>query len=134
MFAEMILSNNQTCKVLSQYEIITSVPISKKRKKERGYNQSELIAKEISKKLNIKYEKNVLYKVKNTVAQSKLNKRQREENARGVYEIRNKKEINKKKILLIDDIYTTGSTVNECSRVLQKIYPQKIGIFTIAKD
>lgn len=134
MFSEIILNDKELCNILNEYEIITSVPVSKKRKKERGYNQSELISKEICRKLNIEYAKDILYKTKNTIAQSKLNKEQREENAKGVYEIKNLKKITGKKILLIDDIYTTGSTVNECSKILRQANPKKIGIFTIAKD
>lgn len=134
MFSEIILNDKEICELLSKYDMIISVPVSRKRKKERGYNQSELIAKEISKKLNMEYAKDVLYKTKNTIAQSKLNKEEREENAKGVYEIKNLNKITGKKILLIDDIYTTGSTVNECSKILKQANPKKIGIFTIAKD
>lgn len=134
MFANILLSEKNTCYKIQQYDIILPVPISKTRRKERGYNQSELIAKEISQKLNKQYSKNILYKTKNTTAQSTLNKEQREQNAKGVYEISNIEKIKNKKVLLVDDIYTTGSTVNECCRILKKASPQKIGILTIAKD
>ena len=121
---------------LKKYDIIIIVPISSKRKKERGYNQSYLIAKEISKIINAPIVKKVLYKIKNTVPQSSLNKKQREENARGVYMVKNIFKLYNKKILIIDDIYTTGNTVNECARVLiQKgIKRENIGVLTIAKD
>lgn len=134
MFSKIILNDKEMCEILREYEMIIPVPVSKRRKKDRGYNQTELIAKEISKELNIEYVKDVLYKVKDTIAQSKLNKEQREENAKGVYEIKNNQRVNNKRILLIDDIYTTGSTVRECSKILNKVNPKKIGIFTIAKD
>ena len=134
MFANLCLEEEQFREILNNYDIIISVPISKKRLKERGYNQSELIAKEISKKIQIQYKKNILLKTRNTVAQSTLNKEQREENARGIYEIRDVQKIYNKKILLVDDIYTTGSTVNECGRILKESNPQKIGILTLAKD
>ena len=131
------LKNNQkSFENLKKYDIIIIVPISRKRKKERGYNQSELIAKEISKIINAKIASNILHKIKNTVPQSSLNKRQREENAKGVYKARNCHKIKNKKILLIDDIYTTGNTVNECAKALvQKgITKNQIGALTIAKD
>ena len=68
--------------------------------------------------------------------QSSLNKKQREENAKGVYEIKNNKQNKNKKILIIDDIYTTGNTVNECAKVLLQNGAKRkdIGILTIAKD
>ena len=51
-----------------------------------------------------------------------------------MYELRNEKLLQDKKILLIDDIYTTGSTVNECARMLEQAHPKFIGVFTLAKD
>ena len=121
---------------LKIYDIIVVVPVSKKRKKERGYNQSELLAKAISKTLKIPIAKNVLVKIKNTVPQSSLNKEQRAENAKGVYSASNYIKIRDKKILLIDDIYTTGSTLNECANALVKkgIKREKISVLTLAKD
>ena len=80
--------------------------------------------------------KNILYKTKNTVPQSTLNKQQREENAKGVYKAPNTTKLYDKKILLIDDIYTTGNTVNECTKILLNngVKRQNIGVLTIAKD
>ena len=110
------------------------VPISRKRFKERGYNQSELIAKEIACSSKLELETECLFKTKNIIEQSKLNKEERLKNIQGVYDLVNKGKLYKKKILLVDDIYTTGSTVNECARVLRKARPSKIGVFTLAKD
>lgn len=121
---------------LKKYDIIIIVPISKQRKRDRGYNQSKLLAKEISKIIKVPIQPKILYKVKNTVPQSSLNKKQREENAKGVYEVKNISKLNNKKILIIDDIYTTGNTVNECANMLIKnrIKKSNIGVLTIAKD
>lgn len=121
---------------LEKYDIIIVVPISTQRKKDRGYNQSELITREISKIIKAPICKNVLLKTKNTVPQSSLNKKQREENAKGVYKVKTVKKLYNKKVLIIDDIYTTGNTVNECARVLiQKgLKKTDIGVLTIAKD
>ena len=69
---------------MKKYDIILVVPVSKQRKKERGYNQSELIGKEIAKMLNIKILSNILIKIKNTPAQSTLNKSEREKNIKNV--------------------------------------------------
>ena len=68
------------------------------------------------------------------MAQSTLNKEQREENIKGVYILKNEKMLLNQKVLLIDDIYTTGSTVNECARILEELVRVKIGVLTIAKD
>ena len=129
-----LLKNEKFFQILKSYDTIIPVPISKKRRKERGYNQSELIAREIAKRAKINYNNQSLLKTKNIIEQSKLNKEQRQKNIQGVYQIRNHKKITNKKILLIDDIYTTGSTANECSKILEQANPKKIGVLTIAKD
>lgn len=77
---------------------------------------------------------NCLIKTKNIIEQSKLNKEDRRQNIQEVYELKNRQLIENKKILLIDDIYTTGSTVNECRKILIKGNPNKIGILVLAKD
>jgi len=133
-FVNFWLNDKNTCRIFSNYDIIIPFPISKNRYKQRGYNQSELLAREIARNTKLKLEKNCLYKNKDIVEQSKLNKEERIENIKNVYLIKNVKGLENKKILIIDDIYTTGSTVNECSKVLKNAEIQKIGILTIAKD
>ena len=129
-----ILKNKTIYEKLQSYDTIIPVPISKKRMKERGYNQSLLIAKKISKDVKIPLQTNCLFKTKNIIEQSKLNKEQRKENIQNVYKLKNKEILKNKRILLIDDIYTTGSTVNECSKILQQGMPKKIDVLVLAKD
>lgn len=129
-----LLKNEKFFQILQFYDTIIPVPISKKRRKERGYNQSELIAKEIAKNIQKEYNKQCLFKTKNITEQSKLNREERQKNIQGVYKLYNPQKIQNKKILLIDDIYTTGSTVNECSKILIQAQPKKIGVLTLAKD
>ena len=83
---------------------------------------------------NLELVNNCLIKTKNIIEQSKLNKEDRQQNIQGVYSIQNEEIITNKKVLLIDDIYTTGSTVNECSKILQQARPERIGVLVLAKD
>ena len=133
-FTKFILKHKKVFEKIKSYDTIIPVPISKKRFKERGYNQSYLIAKEIAKNTDLKILNNCLIKTNNIKEQSKLNKEQREMNIQGVYRIKNSRLIENKKILLIDDIYTTGSTVNECSKMLSEAKTKLIGVLTMAKD
>lgn len=133
-FVNFILKNEKIFEKLQSYDTIIPVPISKKRMKERGYNQSLLIAKNLSKELNISLQVNCLLKTRNIIEQSKLNKEQRKDNIQNVYELKNGEILNNKRILLIDDIYTTGSTVNECSKILQQAKPERIDVLVVAKD
>ena len=133
-FVNFVLKNEKIFEKLQSYDTIIPVPISKKRMKERGYNQSLLIAKKLSREVKIPLQANCLLKTKNIIEQSKLNKEQRKQNIQNVYELKNGEILNKKRILLIDDIYTTGSTVNECAKILQQARPEKIDVLVLAKD
>ena len=133
-FLEFVKNNEKICAQIKKYDIIMPVPISKKRLKQRGYNQSALIAKNLAKMLNIDYKENILVKIKDNKPQSEMGQEKRKRNVKGVYRIKNKEKINQKKILIIDDIFTTGNTVNECAKVLIENSANIVGVFTIAKD
>ena len=134
--AYFLENKRKSLEKLKKYDIIVVVPVSKGRFKERGYNQSELIAKEIAKILSIKSVANLIYKTKEIPPQSILNKEQREKNIKQAYKVKNIEKIKNKNILIFDDIYTTGSTANECAKVLIEagIDRNNIGILTLAKD
>lgn len=134
MFAKIILSDKKTCNFIKKYDVIIPVPISKKRKKKRGYNQSELVANEIAQKLNQDIWTDIIIKKKDNKPQSELNKLERIKNVEDIYEINKPIEVKNKKVLLLDDIYTTGSTVNEIARKLKQNQTQEIGVITLAKD
>ncbi len=134
LFVKIILKNEKICRKIKKYDIIIPVPIHKKRKNERGYNQSELIARKLAKNLNVELVTDSLIKQKNTLPQSTLSKKQREENVKTVYKIQNKQKIENKKIILLDDIYTTGATAEECSKILKQNGAKEILVLTIAKD
>ncbi len=133
-FSKIILKNKKLCGFFKKYDIIMAVPIHKKREKKRGYNQAELIANDISKNIDIKLIENNLIKIKNIDSQSKLTKIQRKQNVKNAFALKNLEDIKNKNILIFDDIYTTGSTVNECANVLKKAGANKVGILTLAKD
>lgn len=133
-FCKIILKNEKMYVHLKKYDIIMPVPIHKKRKRERGYNQSELIAVNISKKLGIPLQNKVLFKIQNTVPQSTLTKKQRTLNIQGAYKAKKVEQNIGKTVLLVDDVYTTGSTLNECAKALKKVGIKNIGVLTISKD
>ncbi len=133
VFVNFIIKNQKLFKKIQSYDIIIPVPISKKRDKERGYNQSLLIANKLAKKTKLNLVTNCIYKIKHTTAQSKLNHDEREKNVQNVYAIKNQQILKNKKILLLDDIYTTGNTVNACSKVLLEGEPKTVGVFVLAK-
>lgn len=133
-FVNFLIKNKKICRFLKSYDIIIPVPIHYNRKVTRGYNQSALIARNLAKELEIKYEEKVLLKRVNNKPQSTKNKKDRKENVIGVYHTKNEYKLLNKNVLLLDDIYTTGSTVNECSKLLKIAGAKKIDVITIAKD
>ena len=133
-FIQFLKNDEKIWLQIKKYDIIIPVPISKKRLKERGYNQSELIAKEIAKVVRKEICSNILIKKKENKKQSELNQDERIKNVQGVYKVINVQKIKDKTVLLVDDIFTTGNTVNECSKALIQAGAKKIGICTIAKD
>lgn len=131
---EFFMNNEKLYGFLKKYDIMIPIPISSSRKRERGYNQSELLARKISRMASIPIEMQVLKKVKHNQPQSSLNRQQRKQNVKNVYKVQNELKIQNKKILLFDDIYTTGSTANECARILKGAGNSTVGILTIAID
>ena len=128
-FAYLIKNNKKIYSILKNYDIIIPVPLHKKRMNERGYNQTELIAK----KLGIPVETNCLIKAKNIKPQSTKTAKERQIDIKNVFAIQNVEKIKNKKLLLLDDIYTTGSTANECIKTLSKA-TNKISFLAIARD
>lgn len=103
-----------------QADYLIPVPISKQRMFERGYNQSEYIANFLSEFCKIKVLKNCLIKSRNNSKQSLLSASERQHNVKNAYAVKNPEKIKGKTIMLIDDIMTTGATINECAKELKK--------------
>jgi ComF family protein len=112
--------------------IILPVPLCKSRLRERGYNQSELLANEVAQYLNLPVLTNVLLRVKKTTPQKKMTPTERIENLKNAFAVENTNLITGKDILLIDDVYTTGATTGECARVLREAGAKQIKILTVA--
>ncbi|MCG9129547.1 ComF family protein [Candidatus Poribacteria bacterium] len=116
-----------------EYDYILPIPIHKNRLRERGFNQSILISKGISKEIGIDICTDALVRSKNTSPQSSLARDARQSNIVGAFEIKNKKLIEGKRILIFDDVYTTGATVNEAVNMLWNEDPLEIDVLTLAR-
>ena len=114
--------------------LIIPVPLYKLREKWRGFNQAAEIGKRLSQRLNIPLQENILIKIKKTAPQVNLDKKEREENIKGVFLIKNREFLKERKILLVDDVYTTGSTMEECAKVLKKACAKEIWGVVVARE
>ncbi|MBU1997000.1 MAG: hypothetical protein KKF78_07575 [Candidatus Omnitrophica bacterium] len=117
---------------IEQFDLIMPIPLHPARKRERGYNQSFLLASKISKSFNINLNINLLIKVKNTKNQSLLSKKERWTNITDAFKIKNPNAVKNKSILLIDDLLTTGATSSEAAKVLKISGAKTVGVFTLA--
>jgi len=114
-------------------ELIIPVPICKNRKKERGFNQAEIIAKKLSVTFSVPVSRRNLIKSKNTPPQTKLSKRSRISNLTDSFSVKNARLVRGKTILIVDDVMTTGATLNTSAIELLKAGAKKILGFTLAR-
>lgn len=118
--------------IFSKADVIIPVPLHKSRLRKRGYNQSACFAEGIAEKLNIPVEEHNLIRIKATETQTHRSRFSRFENMQEVFSLKNPDALINKHVLLVDDIVTTGSTLEACGSVLLKIEGLKLSIATIA--
>lgn len=118
---------------LKNIDSILAVPLHPSKKKKRGYNQSQLFAKGINKKTGITLaEEDTVVKVINTTSQTQKDGIERLANVRDVFSLKKKENVFNKNILLVDDVLTTGATIESCALEVLKGEPKSISIVTIA--
>lgn len=113
-------------------DLIIPVPLYVKKQKTRGFNQSEVLAKHLSRMLNIPYDDRSLIRTTDTKPQKELANKERKENVKNIFKVLKKSNINDKTILIIDDIYTTGSTIDSCAKELLNNGAKHIYFLTLA--
>jgi len=117
---------------LGDYDLIIPVPLHPKKLKEREYNQTLILARFISNYFKIALKDDIIYKIKDTVSQTKLEKTKRIENIKDTFLIKDK-DMENKKIIIIDDVFTTGATLYECSKLLREKNPSNITLLTLCR-
>ena len=114
-------------------DAVIPVPLHPKRKKERGFNQAQIIAKELARIKGIELREQLLVKIKNVPPQTSLRVEERVENVSGAFAMAGGEKIRGKGVLLVDDVYTTGSTIRECSSVLRNAGVKEVKALTVAQ-
>lgn len=115
--------------------IVIPIPLHRKKEKQRGFNQAEIIAQALSNEIKAPLEKNMLTRIKNTAPQMSLkDPKERAENIKNCFALNGScTELADKDIIIVDDIYTSGATIKEAAKVLRKIKPKSITAFVIAR-
>lgn len=124
------LSDHEILKIT---EVIIPVPLHKTRKRNRGYNQSDILAERISSMIHKPVEKHALKRIVNTKTQTKLTAGERMKNVGNAFAVIKKEVIINKTVLLVDDVITTGSTINACARQLKLNGAGEVFAFSVSK-
>jgi competence protein ComFC len=131
-FAEWMAEGLNRHWELRSVDFLVPVPLHPQRLRERGFNQALLLAEALSRRTGIPVLKTILEKRKPTLPQVNLGGVERERGLKGAFHVGEKEELRGKSVLLIDDVYTTGATVNECSKGLMKGGAERVDVLTLA--
>ena len=124
---------SSSLKDLPEADFIFPVPLHAKRLRQRGYNQAQLLARAFFYKEKNKIKNDILTRCRNTPPQTGLDGAERRKNLKNAFCVNNKDLVSGKTILLVDDVFTTGTTVNECARVLVKAGADNVDVLTLAR-
>lgn len=117
----------------ADYTMIMPVPLHIKRLRERGFNQSLILARALGKKHKILIDFSLLKRRRFTESQTGMNKDERRRNISGAFEVTAPEKIAGQNIILVDDVFTTGATANECAKTLLKAKAEKVAVLTLAR-
>ena len=118
---------------ISAYTLIVPVPLHRRRLRERGFNQAVILAREIAGRFSLPLDWRSLRRRVFTEPQVGLGKDRRTSNVRGAFGVVDGKRIEGQRIVLVDDVYTTGSTVRECTEILMKNKAAEVVVLTLAR-
>jgi len=130
-FAEAALAEEDGLWI--EADALVPVPLHKARERERGFNQSRAIAKELGRRMGFPLHDRNLVRVRDTPPQASLEAGERQGNVRNAYAVRDPRRIAGRTLVLVDDVYTTGATLRECSRVLAAAGARDVRALTIAQ-
>lgn len=114
-------------------DCLVPVPLHSARLRERGFNQSEVLGRLFSRHIGLPCDAGILERVRYTEQQAKLNAEERRRNVQGAFRVRSRESLMHRHLVLVDDVLTTGSTLNECARVLVEAGASRIDVLTLAR-
>ena len=117
---------------LQKFDLISPIPLHPVRLRERGYNQSALLSLPLGQHYGISHSENLLIRQKATHTQTELGAKQRWTNMEGAFKIKNSTDVAGKSIVLVDDLFTTGATLNSAAQVLKKAGAVQVGVLTFS--
>jgi ComF family protein len=131
-FAKLISGKLKDVPGWDRHDMIMSVPLHPRKQRLRGYNQSLLVSQSVSRETGIPESSSLLVRTRETESQSLLARDRRYKNVKGAFEVKAPEAVKEKSVILVDDIFTTGYTINECARVLKNAGVKDITVLVIA--
>ena len=132
-FSKIIRSfTDSYTKDMRQYDVVTAVPLHPARLRERGYNQSDILAQTIAETFQLPFCEGNLLRSKHTQFQARLTQKDRWTNIQGAFKIKNPERFHEKSVLVVDDLLTTGATLSEIARVIKETGAHKVDVLTVA--
>lgn len=114
------------------FELLVPVPLHPTRQRKRQFNQAEVLARSVAKRHGLPV-LNALRRIRKTESQTRLDRRERMENLRNAFELRKNVDVSGRHLVLVDDVFTTGSTIGECARVLKGAGASSVRAITVAR-
>lgn len=133
MLGELMAECSDSLLNTDGYSMVLPVPLHTRKLRERGFNQSLLLSRPVARRRGLKLDYTVLKKKFHTEPQISFGRTERTENLKGAFEVTDPLRIKGEKIVLIDDVFTTGSTVRECARALKKSGAEAVSVFTLCR-
>lgn len=114
-------------------DAIVPVPLFSVKRRERGFNQAERLARRLSLALNVPMENKLLKRTLPTPSQTRLSRTERAENMRSAFALRREEKLQGKHFVLVDDVFTTGATTSACAKILLKAGAERVNVWTVAR-
>ena len=131
-----LVRNSLSSLEMNDYDALVPIPLERSREHKRTFNQAEVVARMLAQNHNQRAPRvfHLLKKKRKTVPQSQLRRSERLRNLEGAFSVRRRSAVKGMRLLLVDDIVTTGATINECARMLKQEGAEQVDFFTIARS
>jgi ComF family protein len=117
----------------NDYDVVIPVPLHRRRLRWRGFNQAALLSRAVADRINCSLDVAILVRITNSPPQTSQDRSQRRQNVRGAFAVTRPDRLANRRVLLVDDVMTTGATLDECARTMLAAGAQVVDVFTLAR-